>query len=286
MKAETIALADIHVPDDRLRMIKPDYAGLMAMLIRAGRVLPPVKVRRTPNGKCKFTLVTGGHRLAGHRLAGRAELDAVIVKGNAQDAREEEIEENLFRNELSALERIDAVAAYREIFEARNGEINPKGGRPKKNSANLAEFPETNLLGVIEDSQEGHFYHRMTGRLGLSRRSAERLCTIAKALSRPLHDAIAGTPIEDNQSAIERLSKLPPSDQAAYAFLLAENGGNLDAADAALAPKPRQSAADKLRSRLIDTWGRIKRQDRVEFVREYRAEIEAALATLDAEQRP
>ena len=44
----------------------------------------------------------------------------------------------------------------------------------------------------------------------------------------------------------------------------------------------KQSAADKLRSRLIDTWGRIKPKDRIEFVREHRAEIEAALAALDA----
>ena len=282
-KFETIAIADIHVTEDRVREVKPDYASLMAMLIQGGRTLPPIKVRRTPNGKCKFTLVVGGHRLEGHRLAGRTEIDAVIIKGNTQEAREEEIEENLFRNELSALERIDAIAAYREIFEKRFGEINPQGGRPKKNAAKLAEFSEFNLLGIPDESQEGQFYQRVTTRLDISGRSARRMHAIAKALQPALHDALVGTLIEDNQSAIERLAKLPPSDQAAYAKLLKLNGGDLDAADAALAPKSKQSAADKLRSRLIDTWGRMKRKDHVAFVREYRSDIEAALAELDAE---
>ncbi|MDF1778772.1 MAG: ParB N-terminal domain-containing protein [Rhizobiaceae bacterium] len=281
-KIETIKIADIHVPEDRLRAVKPDYASLMAMLIEGGRILPPIKVRRTPNGKGgKFTLVVGGHRLEGHRLAGRTEIDAVIKKGNAEEAREEEVEENLFRNELTALERIDAVAAYRDIFEARHGEI--RRGNPEfSNSANLAEL---NLLGIVEDSQEGHFYSRVTLRLGIAERSARRMHAIARSLNRELHDAITGTPVEDNQSAIERLSKLPPSDQAKYAVLLADNGGDLDAADAALHPKPKQSAADKLQSRLIDTWGRMKTKAHVEFVREYRSDIEAALAVLDGEAK-
>ncbi|MCI5075585.1 ParB/RepB/Spo0J family partition protein [Oricola sp.] len=282
-KIETIALADIHVPEDRLRAVKEDFASLYAATLARGRSLPPIQVRRTPNAKGgKFTLIAGLHRLRGHEIAGLVEIRADIVKADAVEARKIEIEENLFVNGLSALERIDAVADYRRIFEEEFGEIDPKGGRPK-NSAKLAEFPKRNLLGVVEDSQEGHFYARVSERLGLSRRSSERLCAIAKSLQSTLHDAIVGTPIEDNQSAIERLSKLPVRDQVKYASVLADNGGDLNAADLALAPKPKQSDTDKLRSRLIDTWGRIKPKARLEFVREHRTEIEAALAKLDAE---
>ena len=280
-KIETIAIAEIHVPEDR-RALKEDFASLYAAGIRRGRVFPPILVRRTPNAKGgKFTLIAGLHRVRGHEIAGLAEIRADIVKADTGEAREIEIEENLFRNGLSALERIDAVADYRRIFEEKYGRIT-RGGDQKSKGQVGTLIEEVSLLGVVEESQEGHFYARVTERLGLSSRSAKRLSAIAKSLQSALHDAIVNTPIEDNQSAIERLSKLPVRDQVKYATLLAKNGGDLEAADAALAPKPVQSAADKLNSRLIDTWGRIKPKDRIAFVREHRTEIEAALAALDA----
>lgn len=282
-ESNTIAISDINVPQDRLRKVKEDFASLYAAMLKRGRRLPPIHVRRTPNAKGgKFTLVAGLHRLRGHEIAGLTEIRVEIVKADANEAREIEIEENLFRNGLSALERIDAVADYRRIFEEKHGAIT-RGGDQKSKGQVGTLIDEVSLLGVVEDSQEGHFYARVTERLGLSSRSAKRLSGIAKSLQSALHDAIVGTPIEDNQSAIERLSKLPVRDQVKYATLLAKNGGDLEAADAALAPKPAQSATDKLRSRLIDTWGRIKPRDRIEFVREHRADVEAALAALDAE---
>lgn len=266
-KYETVAIADIHVPE-RLRAVRDDYAGVFALLINRGRELPPVKLRRTPNGKQKLELVAGAHRLRGYELAGRDTIDAQIVKADAKAARAEEIEENLYRYELTALERVTFVAEYRRLFEEEFGAINPKGGRPKENSANLAEFTEMNLAGLVEDSQEGQFYARAMDRLGLSRRTAERLCTIDRNLQPALRAALTGGAWEDNQAAIERLSKLEPTLQAGIARAITEQGMAPDDAEQAMLARPKVSAQQKVWSRLTDTWGRADVARKRQFVTE------------------
>jgi ParB family transcriptional regulator, chromosome partitioning protein len=271
----TILLSEIFVPDDRLRQVKEDYAQLFASKLKAGRTLAPIKVRRTPNGAATYTLVYGAHRMRAHEIAGLTEISAMVAtKGDKQEAREEEIEENLFRNELSALERIDTVAEYRRLFVAKHGEL--KRGNPEfANSANLAEL---NLLGVNEEADDGKFFQRVAERLGLSRRSTERLSTIAARLQPALHKAITGTEIEDNQSAIERLSRLEPQMQESYAQVLAQNGGDLALADAALDPKQKLTRDEAAYEGLADGWTRTNAKVRARFVKDYLPAIGEALA--------
>jgi ParB family transcriptional regulator, chromosome partitioning protein len=272
----TILLSEIFVPEDRLRQVKEDYAQLFASKLKAGRTLQPIKVRRTPNGAAPYTLVYGAHRMRAHQLAGLADITAMVAtKGDKLEAREEEIEENLFRNELSALERIDTVAEYKRLFVAKHGEL--KRGNPE--FANSAKLAELNLLGVNEDSNEGLFFQRVAERLGLSRRSTERLSTIASRLQPVLHKAITGTEIEDNQSAIERLSRLDPAMQENYAKVLKDNGGNLALADEALDPKARLTRDEAAYEGLADGWTRTNAKVRVRFVKDYLPAIAQALAS-------
>lgn len=262
-KFETVAISDIHVPE-RLRAVRDDYAGVFALLVNRGRELPPVKLRRTPNGKRKLELVAGAHRLRGYELAGRDAIDAQIVKADAKAARAEEIEENLYRYELTALERVAFVAEYRRLFEEEFGAI--KRGNPQfSNSANLAEL---NLAGLAEDSQEGRFYSRALNRLGLSERSARRLCTIDRNLQPALRAALTGSAWEDNQAAIERLSKLEPKLQAGIARAITEQGMAPDEAEQAILARPKVSAQQKVWSRLTDTWGRADIARKRRFVAE------------------
>lgn len=277
-KYETVAIADIHVPE-RLRAVRDDYAGVFALLINRGRELPPVKLRRTPNGKQKLELVAGAHRLRGYELAGRDAIDAQIVKADAKAARAEEIEENLYRYELTALERAAFVAEYRRLFEEEFGEIK-RGGNTFVSDAkgsirqlgglmgNSAKLAELNLAGLVEDSQEGLFYARAMDRLGLSRRTAERLCTIDRNLQPALRTALTGGPWEDNQAAIERLSKLEPTLQVGIARAITEQGMAPDEAEQAMLARPKVSAQQKVWSRLTDTWGRADVARKRQFVTE------------------
>ncbi len=113
-----IAIADI-VVTDRLRAVEEDHAQAIALSIAEHGLLNPITVRFTPNAKGgKFTLIAG-HRLRGVVLNGDIEIDALIVEADKTEAALQEITENLFRNELSAIDRAEFVKAYRELWEEK-----------------------------------------------------------------------------------------------------------------------------------------------------------------------
>lgn len=294
MKATMAALADIHVPEDRLRPVKADFASFYASVIGQGWELPPVQVRATPNGKLKLTLVSGAHRVEAHRIAGRTEIAVQLVKADAEQARMMEVAENLFRNQFTALEQVLAIAEYRRIWEAAFGEI--KRGRPRKNGQNVRINPDDlpdietlNLLGVSDGSEQGSFYSKLTERLGITARHCKRYSNIAGRLRPELRDALFGTDAEDNLSWIDSLSSETPEDQALLARAIREQtGGDVAAAERLIWPnrlenqiKPDKAA--KARNALESSWGRMKRDWKKRWVREARDEIEGLLAEIDAE---
>jgi ParB family transcriptional regulator, chromosome partitioning protein len=279
---QNLEISAVHVPDDRLRQVKPDFVALYAQQLKSGRVLPAVHVRQTPNGKAPYTLVSGAHRLAAHKEAGLAEIAVVVVAANAEQSRELEIEENLFRNELSALERIQTVSAYREIFEAKYGAI--KAGNPNlnDNSANIALLDDLDLLGNVENSQQGGFFARVSKLMGLSARTAKLFWSIAKNLQPKLAEAIRNTPLEYNQAVIERLCKYEPTLQLQYAVILERTGGDILQADKALQPKTVLTAEQRKYEDIVDGWTRAGSKIRAKFVADYLPEIGKALVSDEA----
>ncbi len=141
---KSIAIADIHVPP-RLREVEEDHArAIQASIVEHG-LLNPVTVRRTPakgKGMTPYTLVAGAHRLRAVELLGETEIDAVVVAADGDEAVLIEIVENLFRNDLSVMDRAQFVATYREVWERKYGEI--KRGNP--NWCNLHQLPKNNDL--------------------------------------------------------------------------------------------------------------------------------------------
>ncbi|MFK5980846.1 MAG: ParB N-terminal domain-containing protein [Rhizobiaceae bacterium] len=286
---KSIALIDIHIPKDRLRKVKPEFVSLFALMLKKGRKLNPIKVRITPNGECKYTLVAGLHRYEGHQEAGLEEALAIVTKADKQQALEEEIEENLFRNELTALERIDAVAEYRNIFEERFGKVKPSGGDRRsvefqkcQDGTFEMDGQKVNLLGLVEDSQQGNFYGLVTERLNLSVRTAKRQCAIAKRLDKSLHDALVGSSAEDNQSQIERLSKATPVNQRKLAKLIVEKtNGDVNTAEAILFTPPKTDNKQKHQNAVFNNIGALAKKDRRHTLQvlfqSYGADVEWAL---------
>lgn len=260
-----VKLDDILVPDDREREVKEDVVRLYAWRLRKGRTLQTIEVRRTPNGKRPFTLVSGAHRLAAYKAVGMEKTYAVLFEGDKDEAKEAEIGENLFRNELSALERIYNVAEYRRLFEKSHGKVVP--GNPNFN--NSAKLAELDVMGNAEGSEDARFFDRVLERLNLSRRTAARLCSIAKRLQPALRQVLTGSVLEDNQNVIERLSGLEPDMQIAYAKALAANGCDIAAADEAFNPKPKMSRDARAYEGLCDGWTRTNEKVRRKFIADY-----------------
>jgi len=276
---QLLKVAEIGVAANRLRPVKADFASLYAAMLLNGKSLPPIKVRRTPNGTSTFLLVSGAHRLEAHGMAGRETILCEIVKADADAAREEEIEENLFRNELSALEKIIAVSEWRKLFEAKAGKVQ-RGGYQRA----IRHVGGLNLLGVAEDSEQGRFYARAAERFGLSLRTAERLCTIARNLHLALAAALTNSSAEDNQSAIERVSRYTAEDQAKLAKLLAGTAkGDVARAEAILFPAIPTSASAKSAERLVSIWSRAGKNARKDWLRIHADEVRELLTEIERE---
>lgn len=255
-----IPLSEIIVPD-RLRAVEEDHAlAIQASIVEHG-LLNPITVRATPASKGgNYTLVAGAHRLRAVELLDEPEIEAVIVSADKDEAVLIEVEENLFRNELSTLDRAIFVQTYRDVWERKYGKINPKGGRPTGN--------RINLIQLLEDEARGGFSQHAANRMGISEPSVKRLNQIAQNLHPQFRSALRGTPVADNQSELLKLSKLEPEQQRKAALAFSETGDIKQAlrivSDNPNPPKP--DPQEEIFARLVSTWERASSETKARFL--------------------
>ena len=263
--SKTIPIAKIHVPE-RLRAVEEDHALAISASIAEHGLLNPVTVRATPAAKGgAYTLVAGAHRLRAVELLDETEIDAVVVDADQQEAVLLEITENLFRNELSVIDRAIFVQTYRDVWESKFGKVEP--GRPG-NTANLAE--------LISQEEQAGFSANVAERMGLSKRSIERLGQISRRLHSDLRAAVRGTPVADNQAALLKLAKMEPQEQRRAAIALRAEGGDLKKALGhvkAVRPTEKPEAKrDAMLKALLDIWRQADETTRKAFLAEINRE--------------
>lgn len=253
-----IAISDIVVPA-RLRDIEEEHAIAIAQSIVEHGLLNPITVRATPAAKGgPYTLVAGAHRLRATVLNDEEEIDATVVEADKAEAQLLEITENLFRNELSVIDRAVFVSTYREVWEKKHGKI--EAGRPGIR-ANLAQ--------LFEDEPEGSFAAHVADRMGLSARAVQRLTQIVQHLHPDVRNAVRGTVIADNQSALLKLAKMEPVKQRQAAIALKTEGPDLKKALALVeGPRPTIDPQQAIFSTLVDAWTRANPETRSKFLAE------------------
>jgi len=133
--------------------VNEETASRIAESIRANGLLHPIVVWRRKvvrffgEGQDTATfLVAGGNRLRAAELLGLKEIPAIFFKGDHRRARLVTIEENLFRQDLTVLERAEQYAEWFRIaqqLEVSGQDVRkPKGGRPEGGVSKLArELP-------------------------------------------------------------------------------------------------------------------------------------------------
>lgn len=249
---KSIPIADIAVPA-RLRAVSEDYALAIQTSIVQHGLLNPITVRHTPAAKGpKYQLVAGAHRRRAMELLEEPEIECIVVEADKLDAVLIEIEENLFRNDLSKLDRTVTVAAYREIWEEKHGEIR-RGGDQR---ANFALCPDSPLDLIGQEASQGYSVW-CAERLGLSIRAVKYATQIAKNLPADLRARLRGTTAEDNQSILLRFAGLPPEKRAKAAQAIDLSQGDIAAALELLeGQKPKQDEGQVLVTRFVDTFGR------------------------------
>lgn len=249
----TIALEQIAV-GDRLRDLDEGHAQAIASSMAELGLINRITVRRTPaknKGATPYSLVAGLHRHRGAQINGWATIDAVVVKADAREAQLIEIAENLFRNDLSVIDRAAFVQTYRDIYEAEHGPIQRGGDRRSKEQ--LAP-----LIG-------GGFAQHVSDRLGLSKDMVKRLDRIARHLDPALKNALRETPIADNQQTLLKLAKLEPAMQRRAAIGWRETGDIKKVFGLLTDPRPELPQSEQIFGRLVDLWSRASEDVKKRF---------------------
>jgi N6-adenosine-specific RNA methylase IME4 len=189
------AIDAISFPLHRKRTLG-DVTGLAKSINELG-LLHPITV--TPSG----TLVSGRHRVEACRLLKWNVIPAVVVTLNELHLELVEIDENLIRNELTALERAEHLKRRKDLYETLYPET--KHGGDRKSSE------------AKSSGQDGHLKERFTkdtaAATGTSERTIRREVQIAERIPEDVRDALRDTPAADNQADLLKLSKLKPEQQ-------------------------------------------------------------------------
>src|SRR5438067_585755 len=135
MSAESPEVRSVRIDEivvgGRLRTYREEAAASLAESIARLGLLQPIAVLEVDGG---YRLVAGRHRLEACRKLGWSEVRAAIATSDELDAQLAEIDENLFRAELTVLERGEHLVRRDQILKA-TGRRAP-GHRPRKGGTN------------------------------------------------------------------------------------------------------------------------------------------------------
>lgn len=195
---ENIKIADISIPDNRARELNESWVEALAGMIEQSGLINAISVIKTDVG---YTLVSGHHRLAAFITLEREEILARLSQAtNADEARLEEVIENIGRNELNALDRAQHLFELDRTYKALHPELE-KGGNKQ---TELSEDDRTAILAIRSEILET---------VGLSDRAIRRATAIWKGLSQASKTSIQGTWLADHQAGLQQLASEKPAKQ-------------------------------------------------------------------------
>lgn len=191
---------------DRLRPINPVGVADLIVSLSEGPLGQPILVR--PVGG-RFVLVLGAHRLEAFRQMGRVTVPAQIRPMSELEARQLEIDENIVRSGLTALERLTFFAERVEVWAARNPDkvvmdaTQPikLRGRPPKAFVKL-----TKVAGYVPELMG--FATETARDTGLGRRSVYRAVQALAGLPAEQRDRLHGTWIAKNDAALRQIASV------------------------------------------------------------------------------
>lgn len=269
-KYKTLKLDQILI-EDRLREIDENFAAATASSIEINGQQQPIVVRPTNAGKKPYTLVDGGHRIRALELLGRDEVEVKIETLDKDKARLIEIDNNLFRADLTALDRAIFLAERKDVHERLYPETKNGGDRGNQHTGGKKRQNEENF-GLAENQSEENFVLKFTAdtadKLGLGERSIEQAVMIAKKLSPETIKALRGTPDAKNASRLLKLARMEPAAQKVAVNLFKETGELAEAiiqAEGGKQAKKKPDAELKYEA-LVSAWQHAPKKSREQFV--------------------
>lgn len=255
---KNILLASVYV-GDRARPIDEDHALAIAASMAERGLINPITVRATPaknKGDTPYTLVAGGHRLRGGELNQWLTIDAIVVDADSDEAQLIELSENIFRNDLSQIDRAVFVMRLREIVEDRSGKITRGLYSKKGHDAPFDFTPGREVAKIVQE------------RLGFGPDKYKRAVRIGQNLRPELRNRLRGTEYADNLSALLGMAKRPPEEQVKIAAALEHEPDLKKVLAFGRPPKPTLSKHDAALAKLRTAWHGADEQARAAFLAE------------------
>lgn len=253
MDVVTVSLDKIRIAD-RLRAVDPDWVAALARSMAVNGLQHPVEIAK-PDRKGQAELIAGAHRIEAARSLGWTEIAAIVFTGGKLQRRLREIDENLYRRELSALDRAAHLAERKRIYETlfpqtRKGAQGGRGGLRN----------ETDKLSFSKSTAE---------KLGLSEKSIERAVRRYGLIAPAVRARIAGTWLAEKGVELDTLTRLGPERQMkAVALVLDGKAPTIAAADRILegVREPAGSPTEAAFQKLLTAWRRADQAARQAFL--------------------
>jgi ParB family chromosome partitioning protein len=211
----TVPVDEIKIGDNR-RPLKEETVGELMKSIQTNGLLNPITVDKQRN------LIAGLHRLTAYKRLGMKEIDCNIVDYKDSDqARLAEIDENLIRNELEALERADLWLEREQLLERMGLRAKPGDNQHTLKAGEMISPPRTNR----ELAQE----------IGFSERTLQHGLQIAKNTHPEVKKKIKGTAIAKSPTNLVKVARAGSKErlaaqEAQKALLEAEAKGDTEEA--------------------------------------------------------
>ncbi|HBD91782.1 MAG: hypothetical protein A2092_12070 [Rhodobacteraceae bacterium GWE1_64_9] len=198
-----LPLASIEVGTDRARDLDPFWADGLAAIIAAQGLMVPILVRAIGDGR--YRLVAGLHRLEAFRRLERGTIPAQLSEAASDDeARLQEVMENLGRAELIALDRCHHLYELKQVWERMHPSFANGGGNQRGGGKS---FP-------TDAGEVFGFAASVAERIGLSKRAINLDVKIWKGLSPASRVTLVGTDLATKQTELRALSEEKPARQA------------------------------------------------------------------------
>ena len=156
------------------------------------------------------TLIAGLHRLEAVKLLGWTEIECTVSDADGLQAELAEIDENFVRAGLSHRELGDLLLRRKELYEA----IHPETRQGQRNG----QTAKNDNLTVLETKP---FSEDTADKLGVSKRTVERLVQTAANLTPEAKKIIHEADTKITKGAALKISRLPPDQQEEAAAVLA-----------------------------------------------------------------
>jgi len=197
-----LPLGQIVIPNNRARSLDPVWAKALAALIRAQGLINSITVRRN-DADDGWVLVSGMHRIAAYKILGSDEIPCSLSTATTDDeARLEEVMENLGRNELNALDRCHHLYELKQVYE-RVYPQTKHGGDRKSEKIKTAKV---RLDNEGEEIQVFGFVKATAEQIGLSESIIQRAVKIWVGLSTESQFRLQGTRFAEKQSELRLMS--------------------------------------------------------------------------------